>query len=106
GIGVADPEINPFFRARLPVLRNLLGDIPTLERPAMGGPFARSIPLDANLGIEGTPQSGTGQTTLLTGVNAAERFGRHFGPWTPVALRPLVEAESVLRRALDRGLPV
>ncbi len=106
GIGVADPEINPFFRARLPVLRNLLGDLPTLDRPRLGGSSARSFPLDANLGLEGLPQSGTGQATLLTGVNAAERFGRHFGPWTPVSLRPLVEEESILRRGLDAGLTV
>ena len=106
GIGVADPEVNPFFRASLPVLRNLLGGLPTLDRPALGGPFARSIPLDANLGVDGLPQSGTGQTTLLTGVNAAERFGRHFGPWTPVVLRSLVEQESILRRGLDAGLAV
>ena len=61
------------------------------------------FPLDATLGVDGRPQSGTGQTALLTGRNAAELFGRHFGPWTPVALRPLLERESVLQRALDAG---
>ena len=30
-------------------------------------------------------------------------FGRHFGPWTPVALRPLVEERSILRRVVDAG---
>ena len=55
--------------------------------------------------MPGIPQSGTGQTTLLTGVNAAERFGSHFGPWTPVALRPLLEERSVLRRTVEAGHP-
>jgi 2,3-bisphosphoglycerate-independent phosphoglycerate mutase len=54
--------------------------------------------------VEGTPQSGTGQTTLLTGENAALAFGRHFGPWTPVSLRPMLEAQSVLRVAVSAGL--
>lgn len=104
GIGRADAEENPFLRARLPVLTAALGGVPTLDRPRRSGPRAAAVPLDANLGVGGIPQSGTGQTTLLTGVNAAERFGRHFGPWTPVALRPLVEERSVFRRAQDGGL--
>src|ERR1041384_4042800 len=32
---------------------------------------------DARLGIDGLPQSATGQTTMLTGVNAAALIGRH-----------------------------
>jgi hypothetical protein len=103
GIGRTDPDENPFLRAHLPVLTEALGGLPTLDRPRLAGPRGTCVPLDASLGIEGLPQSGTGQTTLLTGINAAERFGRHFGPWTPVALRPLVEERSVLKRALDAG---
>ena len=106
GIGVTDPEINPFFRARLPVLHALVGGVPSLAEQRLGGGRAIAFPMDANLGVDGTPQSGTGQTTLLTGVNAAEQFGRHFGPWTPVALRPLLERESVFQRALSAGLSV
>src|SRR5262245_13683459 len=94
GIGVSDPAINPFFGAELSVLRRLGGgELPTLDRPRLASRDAVIFPLDANLGVDGIPQSGTGQATLLTGVNAAERFGRHFGPWTPTALRPLVEEE-------------
>lgn len=104
GIGRADAEENAFLRARLPVLTAALGGIPTLDHPRRTGPRVAAVPLDANLGVDGIPQSGTGQATLLTGVNAAERFGRHFGPWTPVALRPLVEERSVFRRAQDAGL--
>lgn len=117
GIGLPDPERNPFFRARLPVLRGLLGGgLPSLEQPELawagtegaGGlpkPArpARAFPVDACLGMEGLPQSGTGQASLFTGRNGAHLFGRHFGPWVPVALRPLVEEENLLRRALDRG---
>jgi hypothetical protein len=56
--------------------------------------------------MEGTPQSGTGQVALLTGESAAEIFGRHFGPWTPVRLRPLLSARSVLKRAAGAGRTV
>ena len=84
------------------------GALPTLDAPALsarGAHEAASVPLDALLGVEGVPQSGTGQTALLTGHNAAEAFGGHFGPWVPVKLRPLVEGESILRRSLEAGHP-
>lgn len=104
GIGEANPDTNPFFRGRLPVLRGLLGgELPHLAVPALAGPGARTFPLDARLGVEGTPQSGTGQIALLTGRNAPEIHGRHFGPWPPVKLRPLLEAENLLTRTLEGG---
>jgi phosphopentomutase len=55
--------------------------------------------------VPGLPQSGTGHTALLTGANAPAMLGRHFGPWVPVSLRPLLEAENLLSRALARGIP-
>lgn len=117
GIGSGDPDRNPFMASELPVLRSLLGGgLPTLERPrregtapaGAGGTLRPAVgfPLDARLGVEGTPQSGTGQTALLTGLNGAETFGGHFGPWVPVKLRPVVEERSVLRRVQERGSAV
>lgn len=107
GIGASDPARNPFLSADLPVLRGLLGgDLPTLDAPSPAGGGIRpaaAFPLDARLGVEGIPQSGTGQTALLTGHNGPEVFGGHFGPWVPVRLRPLVEEESLLRRAMESG---
>ena len=61
------------------------------------------IPLDPLLGVGGLPQSGTGHAALLTGRNAAALYGRHFGPWVPVPLRPLVMEENVLSRAQALG---
>jgi len=109
GIGPADPEVNPFVAGadRIPTLTTLMGGrIPTLDEPEADGPGGHSFPLDATLDMDGTPQSGTGQVALLTGESAAEMFGRHFGPWTPVSLRPLVEERSVLRIAREGGLDV
>ncbi|MFW6200475.1 MAG: alkaline phosphatase family protein [Gemmatimonadota bacterium] len=107
GIGLDEPARNPFFASRLPTLRSLLGgELPTLDRPRIEGPGGVALPLDATLDVPGVPQSGTGQTALLTGRNAPELFGRHFGPWTPVRLRDLLDEENLLTRAVDSGLPV
>lgn len=105
GIGDRDPDHNPFFRARMGWLQPAIGELPSLDRPGTSGASARAFPVDATLGVEGTPQSGTGQTSLLTGRNAARLFGRHFGPWTPVALRPLLSRENLLVRSLAGAVP-
>jgi hypothetical protein len=105
GIGTDDPEVNPFFQAELLWLKELLGGLPSLSTPRLSGPAGQGFPIDARLGMDGIPQSGTGQVSLLTGHNGATLFGRHFGPWTPVALRPVLAESNLLVRALDRGLP-
>ncbi|MDM7323917.1 MAG: metalloenzyme [Thermus sp.] len=61
--------------------------------------------LDATLGVEGLPQSGTGQTTLLTGVNAASLLGHHQGPFPSPRLRPLLR-KSLYAWAREAGLKV
>lgn len=108
GIGPDDPDTNPLLTANLPTLRGLLG-VPT---PGLGAvtnntPFGLAVvkPLNPLMGMEGLPQSGTGQTALLTGENAAAIYGRHFGPWVPVPLRPLMMERNILTRALARGIP-
>ena len=110
GIGEADSDLNPFLAAELPRTRDLFGGIPTLDAPTLfqdGGVTAATVfPVDATLGHDGTPQSGTGQTSLLTGRNGPDLFGRHFGPWVPTALRPIVRDESFLRSAVDAGRDV
>lgn len=104
GLGDDDAAINPLAAGDLPVLRRLLeGRSPVAGAAPWSGASATLAGLDACLGMEGLPQSGTGQAALLTGADAPRMFGRHFGPWTPTALRPLVERESFLARALALG---
>ena len=105
---MGDAEFNPFAVARLPALRSLLGgrlpvadDLDSAGRIVAGG--AALAAADATMGMEGTPQSGTGQTALLTGRNTAELFGRHFGPWVPTGIREMLGAESLLARAVAAG---
>ena len=104
GIGPEDPDRNPFLRAELPTLSRLCGGrIPTLATMTVGSGDRLAFPLGATLDTEGTPRSGTGQTALLVGRNTARLHGGHFGPWTPVRLRPLLADENLLKRARDRG---
>lgn len=103
GVGETDAATNPFVAASLPHLRGLLdGHLPVQGTPRQLD-HASFIPLDATLGVEGTPQSGTGQTSLLAGFNAAVAHGRHFGPWVPTSLRTRLGTESVLARAAAAG---
>lgn len=107
GVGEPDPDFNPLLRTPLPTLEALTGGrIPLLDRSGHApqpDPASGWVPADATLGIPGRPQSGTGQTSLLTGRNAAELFGRHFGPWVPTGLRELLAEQNLLTRAADAG---
>lgn len=95
------------FRARLPHLRSLLGGkLPHLRLRRISSDHAVAIPLNATLGIAGLPQSGTGQATLFTGVNAAKMMGRHFGPYPATTLHPLIEASNIFRQYKSRGRSV
>lgn len=107
GIGADDPATNALAVARTPTLETLLeGRRPLAAVAGFSGARASLAALDASLGVPGTPQSGTGHATLLTGEDAVRRFGRHHGPWVPTALRPLVMASSVLARARAAGRAV
>lgn len=111
GVGEDDPRRNAMVSADLPHLRALLGGrlpvLPDASRPGgVAGKRARLVCADATLDAPGLPQSGTGQAALLTGINAAERFGRHFGPWVPTSLRELVRQQNLLSRAAAAGRSV
>ncbi len=54
--------------------------------------------IDANLGVDGLPQSGTGQTALFGGFNAPALAGRHYGPYPHSATRERLEGESLFAR--------
>lgn len=106
GLGKTDPAINPLIAARLPVLRWLLGEIPTLSRRRLQTSAASCIPLDATLGVVGLPQSGTGQAALLAGFNAPKAAGHHFGPFPPSSIRERIAERNVFRRVLSGGKTV
>ena len=101
GWGVDDPAVNPCASYGGALLR-LPG------RPAPGEAIrlrsgAWACALDVCLGVEGLPQSATGQTTLLTGVNAAARQGRHCSGFPGPDLRSLLLECSLLKRLGQAG---
>ncbi len=59
--------------------------------------------IDANLGIEGLPQSGTGQTTLFTGENASQVIGKHFGPYPHSGIKHLLQDQSIFQAVQQSG---
>jgi 2,3-bisphosphoglycerate-independent phosphoglycerate mutase len=107
GIGTRDPKRNPFLTASLPTLHRLLGHaLPTYRERSISSPHSSLMPLDATLGVPGLPQSGTGQVSLFTGVNAARIIGRHFGPHPYSTLRPLLNDQNIFARLLREGKSV
>jgi 2,3-bisphosphoglycerate-independent phosphoglycerate mutase len=88
GVGIANfHDQHPFQNQDIPTLTKLgISSVKHVTETEF-----ISHPIDATLDVEGLPQSGTGQTTLLTGVNAAKVMGRHYGPWPGPSLKPLLE---------------
>lgn len=103
GWGPDDPDVNPLARLRLPHLERLAGG-----RLVDGGgaPPPGVHPLDACLGVPGLPASGSGQVSLLTGVNAAALLGEHRGPYPGGDLHPLLAARSLPAEAVRAGAAV
>jgi hypothetical protein len=81
GLGPDDPFTNPFARAELPNLGKLLAVNHLLADSApLEAPHATLKAIDPNLGVDGLPQSATGQAVLLTGLNVPAKIGYHYGP--------------------------
>jgi 2,3-bisphosphoglycerate-independent phosphoglycerate mutase len=99
GVGLRQPDdsdCNPLQQLDVPTLEKL--GITTFRFTQDANLTTRAI--DANLEIPGLPQSGTGQTTILTGINAAQQIGFHHGPWVSPSLRPILE-HNILKKIGD-----
>jgi 2,3-bisphosphoglycerate-independent phosphoglycerate mutase len=73
------------------------------EEPELprGGVLART---DARLGVEGRPQSASGQTTILTGVNAPARLGYHKQGFPNEEMRAIIREHSVFLQLKRAGV--
>lgn len=103
GLGDEDPAINPLVAARTPALDRLLGRrlAGITERVRRDG--ALLVPLDATLGVPGLPQSATGQTALLTGINASQAVGRHVTAYPTTQLKELLVAHNLFAQVQRVG---
>jgi 2,3-bisphosphoglycerate-independent phosphoglycerate mutase len=90
GLGEDNPEINPFVRTLMPNLEKLLGGHKMIADDhrysdksdcyIANTKRASLMALDACFGVDGLPQSASGQAALVTGVNIPTRLGYHEGP--------------------------
>jgi 2,3-bisphosphoglycerate-independent phosphoglycerate mutase len=62
------------------------------------------VPTDPRLGVEGRPQSASGQTTILTGVNAPAAVGYHKQGFPNKALLEIIGNHSIFRQLVEAGV--
>ena len=104
GLGLGTPsDSNPLsLAASMPFLFSFLG-----QRLLVDSYLSRSgvvlRPIDATLGVEGLPQSATGQTTLYTGQNAPKFLDRHQSGFANGSLRSLIDQHGLFKRAIALG---
>lgn len=107
GLGEGDPNKNPLAQASMPAVQSLLeGGCLIREQVGRITRQASLLALDARLGVPGLPQSGTGQTTLLTGLNAPALLGYHDGPYPNQQLCALLQRGNLFRWFVMSGYPV
>jgi 2,3-bisphosphoglycerate-independent phosphoglycerate mutase len=62
------------------------------------------VPTDACLGVEGRPQSASGQTTILTGINAPATIGHHKQGFPNQALLDIIREHSIFLQLKRAGV--
>ena len=104
GLGPSISVYNPLAQETWPALERLAGGQRWTDAAAPldeDDHVFRS--LDATLGVDGLPQSGTGQATLFTGVNCARAAGRHFGPFPHSKTKPILARDNVFSQLQRLG---
>ena len=62
------------------------------------------VPTDACLGIEGRPQSASGQTTILTGINVPAKLGYHKQGFPNTAMLDIIRDHSIFLQLTRAGI--
>jgi 2,3-bisphosphoglycerate-independent phosphoglycerate mutase len=113
GLGEDNPDTNPFVRTAMPNLEKLLGghkliadghhSDTELDYYLVKTENASLVALDACLGIEGIPQSATGQASLLTGINVSAKLGFHDGPKPTPPIIELIQNGTLFTQLHQHG---
>lgn len=104
GIGLGESsEKNPFFVDKYESFQILSGESFNKNGKPILSKNQIFKPIDANLNVEGLPQSGTGQTTLFTGENASKVIGKHFGPYPHSGIKYLLKKQSIFHSVKEAG---
>ena len=99
GIGKNDESANPCTRSKK--YFRLFDDA---EYPIKVENSGIALALDATLDLPGLPQSATGQTALLTGVNASQLLGRHLNGLPNAKLRDVIREKSIFKWFAEKDL--
>ena len=62
------------------------------------------VPTDPRLGVDGRPQSASGQTTILTGINAPSLLGYHKQGFPNAAMREIIAEHSIFLQLTNAGI--
>lgn len=104
GLGPDESASNPLAKARMPNLQSLLDGRRLVDGAApLETGRATLLALDPNLGVEGLPQSATGQSVLVTGRNIPAAIGQHYGPKPNQEVRDLLAEGSIFSTLTARG---
>lgn len=106
GVGLGlEKQSNPFYSNKTLFFNEIL-EGKSLTREASGKDYARAslLALDATLGVNGPPQSATGQSSIFTGVNAASILGRHLHGFPNQRLRDILAEKGMFTRLKARSL--
>jgi hypothetical protein len=106
GFGLGkESDTNPLYLYGLPSLES------RLHTKLINGASYRSnncflSGIDTILGVDGIPQSATGQTSLLTGKNAQAALGYHLPAFPDSKLVSIIQKHSILKTLANSGLKV
>jgi 2,3-bisphosphoglycerate-independent phosphoglycerate mutase len=62
------------------------------------------VPTDASLGVDGRPQSASGQTTILTGVNVPAKLGYHKQGFPNAEMLEIIREHSIFLQLTRAGV--
>jgi 2,3-bisphosphoglycerate-independent phosphoglycerate mutase len=103
GIGEKNYETNPFFKYGFKIFDELFKDTPHSQNLFLEKDEMYVFPTDARLGVEGLPQSGTGQVSIFCGMNAPKFVGKHFGPFPYSTTIPIIEEKNIFKTFKELG---
>ncbi|MGL1893576.1 MAG: alkaline phosphatase family protein [Spirochaetaceae bacterium] len=103
GVGLgSNTDDNPMIE----LFSNITGEDFILEKfPKLTDKYLLK-PIDAILDIKGTPQSATGQTSILTGISGQGLLGHHHTAFPNPPLIELIKEHNMLLTLKDKGLKV
>jgi hypothetical protein len=103
GIGLGGhASSNPFSAAPMQAIQRITGaDFVSADARLENKIVFKGI--DASMGVKGIPQSATGQTALLTGINAAQELGYHLAAYPDATLKEMLFQHNILKRAREKG---